>query len=305
MYAFGLHFSLFLSLSLSSYLSYICVECVFALKTVSQYLKHLQTAKTNLSYLRSLSTCSLHCNKKIVSPASTLFYKDRSFFFITQIIPFTLPLPPSLVNSFTHLVFVCSSPVTCHSSSSPSFSSTPIICITFERKQVLSSWEEGRITVSKLSQQPHTAFYPPPPHPHHHHHPHLGGQGGGGFEGRNHQPSVGIPSGGLGHHPHHHPFHLDPSTFNMLPFEAPTIFEQLPRFFFKMPRVHQDQKGKFESDELFRRISRESEVLITLLSLPSLSMKKRTQRGRSSEILILRKKERKREREIFILELFC
>lgn len=28
-----------------------------------------------------------------------------------------------------------------------------------------------------------------------------------------------------------------------------------------MPRVHQDQKGKFESDELFRRISRESEVL--------------------------------------------
>lgn len=28
-----------------------------------------------------------------------------------------------------------------------------------------------------------------------------------------------------------------------------------------MPRVHQDQKGKFDSDELFRRISRESEVL--------------------------------------------
>lgn len=46
----------------------------------------------------------------------------------------------------------------------------------------------------------------------------------------------------------------------MLPFEAPTIFEQLPRFFFKMPRVVQDQKPKFESDELFRRISRESEV---------------------------------------------
>lgn len=47
---------------------------------------------------------------------------------------------------------------------------------------------------------------------------------------------------------------------DMLPFEAPTIFEQLPRFFFKMPRVVQDQKSKFESDELFRRISRESEV---------------------------------------------
>lgn len=46
----------------------------------------------------------------------------------------------------------------------------------------------------------------------------------------------------------------------MLPFEAPTIFEQLPRFLFKMPRVHQDQKSKYESDELFRRLSRESEV---------------------------------------------
>ena len=51
----------------------------------------------------------------------------------------------------------------------------------------------------------------------------------------------------------------------MLPFEAPTIFEQLPRFIFKMPRVVQDQKAKFESDELFRRLSRESEVsLITI-----------------------------------------
>ncbi|RWS10503.1 protein big brother-like protein, partial [Dinothrombium tinctorium] len=46
----------------------------------------------------------------------------------------------------------------------------------------------------------------------------------------------------------------------MLPFEAPTIFEQLPRFIFKMPRVVQDQKSKFETDELFRRLSRESEV---------------------------------------------
>ena len=33
-----------------------------------------------------------------------------------------------------------------------------------------------------------------------------------------------------------------------------------PRFFFKMPRVVPDQKSKFESDELFRRLSRESEV---------------------------------------------
>lgn len=48
----------------------------------------------------------------------------------------------------------------------------------------------------------------------------------------------------------------------MLPFETPTIFEQLPRFIFKMPRVVTDQKSKFESDELFRRLSRESEVCV-------------------------------------------
>jgi len=46
----------------------------------------------------------------------------------------------------------------------------------------------------------------------------------------------------------------------MLPFEAPTIFEQLPRFIFNMPKVVLDQKSKFEADELFRRLSRESEV---------------------------------------------
>ncbi|EEC18672.1 protein big brother, putative, partial [Ixodes scapularis] len=47
---------------------------------------------------------------------------------------------------------------------------------------------------------------------------------------------------------------------NMLPFETPSIFDQLPRFVFKMPRVVPDQKAKFESDELFRRLSRECEV---------------------------------------------
>ncbi|KAH9362236.1 hypothetical protein HPB48_002214 [Haemaphysalis longicornis] len=46
----------------------------------------------------------------------------------------------------------------------------------------------------------------------------------------------------------------------MLPFETPSIFDQLPRFVFKMPRVVPDQKAKFESDELFRRLSRECEV---------------------------------------------
>lgn len=46
----------------------------------------------------------------------------------------------------------------------------------------------------------------------------------------------------------------------MLPFETTNIFEQLPRFVFKMPRVVPDQESKFQSDELFRRLSRESEV---------------------------------------------
>ena len=50
----------------------------------------------------------------------------------------------------------------------------------------------------------------------------------------------------------------------MLPFETPTIFEQLPRFIFQMPRVVPDQKTKFENDELFRKLSRESEVILIL-----------------------------------------
>ncbi|CAN8001618.1 unnamed protein product, partial [Ixodes pacificus] len=49
----------------------------------------------------------------------------------------------------------------------------------------------------------------------------------------------------------------------MLPFETPSIFDQLPRFVFKMPRVVPDQKAKFESDELFRRLSRECETRYT------------------------------------------
>ncbi|XP_013779489.2 protein big brother-like [Limulus polyphemus] len=49
----------------------------------------------------------------------------------------------------------------------------------------------------------------------------------------------------------------------MLPFETPSIYDHLPRFVFKMPRVVADQKAKFESDELFRKLSRESEVKYT------------------------------------------
>lgn len=47
----------------------------------------------------------------------------------------------------------------------------------------------------------------------------------------------------------------------MLPFDSMGLYEQpKPRFIFKMPRVVPDQKAKFESDDLFKRLSRESEV---------------------------------------------
>jgi hypothetical protein len=48
----------------------------------------------------------------------------------------------------------------------------------------------------------------------------------------------------------------------VLPFDGMGLYEQPrpTRLVFKMPRVVPDQKAKFESDELFRRLSRESEV---------------------------------------------
>ncbi|KAI4464787.1 core-binding factor beta subunit [Holotrichia oblita] len=57
----------------------------------------------------------------------------------------------------------------------------------------------------------------------------------------------------------------DPSALaGMIPFDSIGLYEQpKPRFIFKMPRVVPDQKAKFESDELFRRLSRESEVRYT------------------------------------------
>lgn len=48
----------------------------------------------------------------------------------------------------------------------------------------------------------------------------------------------------------------------MIPYDSIGLYEQpKPRFMFKMPRVVPEQKSKFESDELFRRLSRESEVM--------------------------------------------
>ncbi|KAF0770631.1 protein big brother-like [Aphis craccivora] len=54
----------------------------------------------------------------------------------------------------------------------------------------------------------------------------------------------------------------------MMPFDpmCGSLYEQQPpkpRFIFKMPRVVPDQKNKFETDELFRRLSRESDVRYT------------------------------------------
>ena len=50
------------------------------------------------------------------------------------------------------------------------------------------------------------------------------------------------------------------------PFDS--LYEQpKPRIIFKMPKVVPDQKHKFETDELFRRLSRESEVSISVLNL--------------------------------------
>lgn len=58
----------------------------------------------------------------------------------------------------------------------------------------------------------------------------------------------------------------------MMPFDpmCGNIYEQQPpkpRFIFKMPRVVPDQKNKFETDELFRRLSRESDVSKPYLNL--------------------------------------
>lgn len=47
----------------------------------------------------------------------------------------------------------------------------------------------------------------------------------------------------------------------MIPFDSIGLYEQpKPRFIFKMPKVVPDQKTKFESDDLFKKLSRESEV---------------------------------------------
>lgn len=54
---------------------------------------------------------------------------------------------------------------------------------------------------------------------------------------------------------------MNDALAGMIPYDSIGLYEQpKPRFYFKMPRVVPEQKSKFESDELFRRLSRECEV---------------------------------------------
>lgn len=54
---------------------------------------------------------------------------------------------------------------------------------------------------------------------------------------------------------------MNDALAGMIPYDSIGLYEQpKPMFRFKMPRVVPEQKSKFESDELFRRLSRESEV---------------------------------------------
>lgn len=60
----------------------------------------------------------------------------------------------------------------------------------------------------------------------------------------------------------------DPALAGMLPFDTMGLYEPpKPRYIFKMPRVVPDQKEKFESDDLFRKMSRDCEVSWTKFPL--------------------------------------
>ncbi|XP_022244036.1 protein big brother-like [Limulus polyphemus] len=55
----------------------------------------------------------------------------------------------------------------------------------------------------------------------------------------------------------------------MLPFEAPVMCDQLSNCVWKVPRVVADQKTRFESDDLLRKLQQESEAfLATGINLP-------------------------------------
>lgn len=53
----------------------------------------------------------------------------------------------------------------------------------------------------------------------------------------------------------------DPGLAGMLPFDTMGLYEPpKPRYIFKMPRVVPEQKEKFDSEDLFKKVSRDSEV---------------------------------------------
>lgn len=53
----------------------------------------------------------------------------------------------------------------------------------------------------------------------------------------------------------------DPALAGMLPFDTMGLYEPpKPRYIFKMPRVIPDQKEKFDTDDLFKKVSRDCEV---------------------------------------------
>jgi hypothetical protein len=53
----------------------------------------------------------------------------------------------------------------------------------------------------------------------------------------------------------------DPAFAGMIPFDTMGFYERpKPQYILKMPRVVPEQKEKFESDDVFKKISRDSEV---------------------------------------------
>lgn len=77
-------------------------------------------------------------------------------------------------------------------------------------------------------------------------------------------------------------------TRSMLPVVANTLCCEVPPCFtFRMPRVVPDQRDKFENDELFRKLSRETEVRRISAALPPGSFSTRV-RVRSSQVVVSR-----------------
>ena len=67
----------------------------------------------------------------------------------------------------------------------------------------------------------------------------------------------------------------DPALAGMIPFDPMQFYEPpKPRYIFKMPRVVPNQKEKFESDDLFKRLHRDGEVSLRTRRLKPVKLKK-------------------------------